>query len=174
MQSSGDLASNSLPPKWLMLAVALLVVGGALWLVRLPKETALAQHLTAPVAVEPSGVLLTPRPVTEEDDNRFQEEMDLLDPSPLFLPTRWNSGGASRSRPRGQNPVSSFHDFGPWYAFSENDPAISFHTDDELPTRAIDAIPVVSQADRHALLALGRRDGDLRPRGMVNRSLTDR
>lgn len=147
------------PPRVLLAALGLAVVAGFVWLVRLPPA------VVKPPGSAESGVFLTPPPLSEEANEHLQEEMALLDPTPLFLPTRWNSGGAAVPRAEQQLSASSFRDFGPWYAFSEDDPAVSFKLGSEPPASALEAVPLMRPDAGPAGLVLGRRDEPVRPLG---------
>lgn len=151
-----------LPPTWVLAAVAVAVVGGAVSFIRLPREIERSPEALTSEAKLNDGVWLPARPQTEEADTALQEQMALLDPTPLFLPTRWNSGGAGFGRVAGEEPLSSFSEFGPWYAFSENDPALSFQLGKDPPARALDVAAELARGAT-APLILGRADTTVRP-----------
>jgi hypothetical protein len=119
--------------------------------VKVPSRTAPPTLSTRPVSI--TAVANTPA------DASMREMGELLDPTPLFRPTRYNTSqpeipAASRREP---GSITSFKAFAPRYAFAEDGFEIAFADPTRIPTRPVetlafgrldDAFPVFGQRDR--------------------------
>lgn len=127
-------ARRTAPFPWIpVTAGALMVVAGFTALLRVPPPA------TQPPRLGSAAVGLTRLggAVAEED---LRDEVALLDPTPLFLPTRWNTG---RSAPAGDGerlPGTVFADFPPNLTFSQDDPNIRFPAAVAVPAGPVAAL----------------------------------
>jgi hypothetical protein len=143
-------------PWWAALAGSTLVVAGGLALLRFPAPP-------DPRRVEEGtrgGAMRIAR-VGEggEQDARLQEELALQDPTPLFLPTRWNSGQANQAVQR--DPPVVFSGFLPKLQFSNDDPDILIPAPGNVPAGPLEAVDLVERGPR--LLELGRLPLEMPP-----------
>jgi hypothetical protein len=119
----------------------------------------LFSHAPAP---PPAAAL--PRPVpavglTRLDsgtDAVVREQAVLLDPTPLFLPTRWNAQPHRLAVGATREPETAFAAFEPKLLFDENALALGFPSVVALPARPVEALAVGTLP--RPLLGLGRVD----------------
>lgn len=148
-------ARRLVPPLGVFVLIGSVVVLGVVAWVRLPPTPGTGSAATATAA---TGMVLTAPPRTAAEEELVREEMALLDPTPLFLPTRWTSGGAMAARSGDQEPGTAFRDFGPSFVFAENDPALSLAVGAEPPLAPVVALAMIDDPSRRTSIALGRRD----------------
>jgi len=147
------------PPWWVFTTLAVLLVGLVLTSLRLPREELAPDTGRA----TPRGLELNLRPAAPAAGVGWREEMALLDPTPLFLPTPWNSGGAARlvSSPRESGLM--LEDFAPWWAFPARRATVSFEMPVEVPASPGAALASGREARAGEALALMRADLTARP-----------
>jgi hypothetical protein len=75
-------------------------------------------------------------------DSVFREETTLRDPTPLFVPTRWNAGENALTADLQREPGSSFRAYAPRFAFAEADLALDLPPVVNVPVRPVDAFGV--------------------------------
>ena len=152
-------ARRLVPPLGVFVLIGSVVVLGVVAWVRLPPTPGTGGAATATGgATAATGMVLTAPPRTAAEEELVREEMALLDPTPLFLPTRWTSGGAMAARAGDQEPGTAFRDFGPSFVFAENDPALSLAVGAEPPRAPLVALAMIDDPSRRTSIALGRRD----------------
>lgn len=139
-------------------AGALLVAAGGFSLLRLPpppRPEAIVQPDAAAVPLSLGDV------GAEQVGPALAEELLLRDPTPLFLPTRWNSGQAPAPAGERLEPGESFGRFEEKLAFAEDDARIVLPAIADVPETALGVIERVSQ--RPDLRELARQDIGLAP-----------
>lgn len=133
---------------WIAIGVGgvALAVGAAV-LLRLPP---------APQPVErPEPIAVNFRKLGDDaEDVSLREEIALQDPTPLFLPTEWNTSRATTEIQR--EPAAALRNFPPQLAFGEGNPEISFPRPVEVPASPEAALKSGSTSD--LLHAFGQRD----------------
>jgi len=80
------------------------------------------------------------------------------DPTPLFLPTEWNSSPPDSGR---REPEGTFKGYGPNYTFSDNDLKLDLPPPITVPARPADAL--VQNAPGNPFMGMGRTDAAARP-----------
>lgn len=106
-------------------AIAVGVIAGVTLLFRAPRVTPAAKSPATP-AVEPipgkprAAVGIT-RLDVEGGSTMLREEATLRDPTPLFLPTRWNASEEVVPVVARVDPGRAFRSYGPWLEFSESE-----------------------------------------------------
>ncbi|MFM1851681.1 MAG: hypothetical protein RIS54_1365 [Verrucomicrobiota bacterium] len=110
--------------------------------------------LGAPVAT--SSVISLSQLTQAEEGDVVTEEAVFLDPSPLFLPTKWNSDQKTLPSSILRDPGQMFADFAPRLIFSRNGLEMTFPSQVGVPTVPADVISGVAEMVR--LAGLGRRD----------------
>jgi hypothetical protein len=134
---------------------AVALIAGGISLLRVPLEP-------EPVLAPPPSTVELARMGEEEGERLLSEEVALLDPRPLFLPTDRNAGRAGALSDDGRRePSASFEDFSPQLAYKEEDVSISFPTGAEVPATAVAALR--SDQGRDSMRSFGRRDRALTP-----------
>lgn len=121
----------------LLMGVALIaLIAGASVLVRIV-------HLPTP-ATRPAPATADTLNITRIDSGHrnqvLREEALLLDPTPLFLPTPYNSSSTEISSMRHREPGETFAAFPPKRAFSDEAFAIPFPDPVKIPARPVDAL----------------------------------
>lgn len=159
-QHGSSVARRLVPPLWLFVVLAGGAVLAVMAWVRLPPVPGEAGWLVK-ADERATGMVLTAPPRTEEEEDSVREELALLDPTPLFLPTRWTSGGAVAARGVDQEPGTTFRDFGAWLVFSDKHPTTSLRAGAEPPEGALAALALIEDPARRMSIALGRRDGEV-------------
>lgn len=146
------------PPWWVFTALAVVVIGLFLTLLQLPRDGLWPETEQA----TPLGLELNLRPAVAAAGLGWREEMALLDPTPLFLPTPWNSGGAAgvASSPRESGLI--LEDFAPWWAFPARRATVSFEDTVEVPASPGAALASGREARAGRALALMRADLEAR------------
>ena len=91
----------------------------------------------------------------------LEEELLLRDPTPLFLPTEWNSGQAQAPAGEHLEPGASFGTFDEKLAFTEDDARIVLPNIAAVPERALDAVEMIAQ--RPDFRELARQDLQMEP-----------
>jgi hypothetical protein len=110
----------------------------------------------------PPPVTTQPRPVPAIGlDNGTTDEAELLDPKPLFLPTRWNVQPQHLSVGVAREPETAFAAFVPKLLFDENALALSFPAVVATPVRPVEALAVGMPP--RPLLGFGRVDLESEP-----------
>lgn len=133
--------------------VALVLVLGAVSLLEVPVEP-------VPVAGRPPPRVELARPGDQEGERMLREEVALLDPRPLFLPTERNAGAAGAISDDGRRePDASFSDFSPQLNYNEEDVSIAFPTGVVVPASAVAALR--TEQGRDSMSSFGRRDTPL-------------
>lgn len=138
--------------RWLLaVGLAGAIVAGGLTLFRAPKP----RTETGPSERAPAVT------VAPESDPLLTEEAMLRDPTPLFLPTRWNASENALPAAARPQPGSAFHDFAPAWKFTESELRLRLPPVVTVPARLADAI-TADRADR-PLIGLGRSDHAVAP-----------
>lgn len=139
---------------WVVAAlVALGLVLGAVSLLQVPVEP-------TPLAGRPPPKVELARTGDLEGERMLREEIALLDPRPLFLPTERNAGRAGALSDDGRRePGASFNDFAPQFNYNEEDVAISFPAGVTVPASAVAALR--TEQGRDSMSSFGRRDAPL-------------
>jgi len=129
---------------WLLaVAGAGVVMLAILALIRVPRP---ARVPTPPAPVATVGVTLKGQ----------QSDMNLLDPTPLFLPTEWNA----RPKTVSVNALSEpFTDFSASYTFAEDAAKVTFPAAVAIPTKPADAL--VIGPPEAPFLGMGRLDREV-------------
>jgi hypothetical protein len=86
----------------------------------------------------------------------FREETLLRDPTPLFLPTRWNSSDAVLSPDQRREPGNSFRDYLPAFVYSETNLALQFPAIVVVPAHPVDSF-AADNPDR-PFIGFGQKD----------------
>ena len=133
------------------LGAAALVFGGG-FLVSIP----VAPEPTGFEAQPPGEVLAMARFSESQADARVAEHLELRDPTPLYLPTRWNSGVVQPSMTREASPGTSFEAIEPKLVFGRDEPDVAFPEVLSLPRTA--AAAVRNEPVRPAFDELARRE----------------
>ena len=157
-QPQAAAARRLVPPLGVFVLIGSVVVLGVVAGVRLPPAPSAGSAARPTGATRSPGMVLAAPPRTAAEEELVREEMALLDPTPLFLPTRWTSGGAGASRAGDQEPGTAFREFGPSFVFTENDPALSMAAWAEPPPAPLVALAMIDDPSRRTSIALGRRD----------------
>lgn len=123
--------------KWglLILAASLVIILG-LGLIQAPEAptgTVEAVHGSE------GGVLLADLS-TAEKDAALVGELELKDPTPLFLPTRWNSGQVDRTMTAERSAGASFGQIDPKWVFPDNENRLSLPDGVSVPETAISTL----------------------------------
>jgi hypothetical protein len=130
-------------------AGASLVVLGAAALFRFPAAP-------EPADVPEPRVLRLTQLKPGDDEAALQELLGLQDPTPLFLPTRWNSGQADLRAALRPGPSVRFGSFPPQLAFTEEAPALELAPWPPVPLGPLEAVQTV--AGMPPVSHLARRD----------------
>jgi hypothetical protein len=105
----------------------------------------------------PPPVTTQPRPVPAIGlDSGATDEAELLDPKPLFLPTRWNVQPHHLSVGVAREPETAFAAFVPKLLFDEDALGLSFPPVVAMPSRPVEALAV--GIPPRPLLGFGRVD----------------
>lgn len=137
-------------PWILAVLAALLLVGGAVSLLQVPVEP-------TPAKLAPPPKVELARKGDDAGERMLREEVALLDPRPLFLPTERNAGRAEALSDDGRRePSASFADFVPQLAYKEEDVTINFPTGVEVPSSPVAALR--TEQGRDSMSSFGRRD----------------
>ncbi len=138
-----------------VLAAPILVVVVALF--RVPGVERTDSHR---IAARPPLVL------ARATDALLNEEAMFRDPTPLFLPTRWNATEEAMPLSVRRDPVGAFQPFAAKFVFKDAGLALNFPQLIDTPSRGIDALAVERPA--RPILGFGQRDSEvpaLQPRG---------
>ena len=144
----------ALVPWWqiaLVVAAVLVVFASALSFVRLPADRG---EGTAPKN-SPPAVVLTPLS-PEAGEQALQEQATLLDPTPLFLPTPYNTSQPRVAADNRREPGALFPLFPPQLAFNETSPEVAFPANVAIPVRPVDGLHVGEPQD--PFFGIGSRD----------------
>ncbi|HTO03765.1 MAG TPA: hypothetical protein VL069_08685 [Opitutus sp.] len=95
------------------------------------------------------------------DNELLKEEVVLRDPTPLFLPTRWNASEDALALNAPREPGGSFQDYAPHFTFPETDLKLNFLPAVEKPAKPADAF-AMDRTNRQ-LLGLGQTDRTVEP-----------
>lgn len=141
---------------WVVVTLgAIAVVGGLVALLRVPEET-------VPLDPPPAAKVELARPGDDVAERTLQEEVALLDPRPLFLPTELNAGQAGALADDGRRePSASFQDFPAQLTYAEDDPMVEFPATIETPANPVAALRTEQGHD--ALSGFGRQEVTLTP-----------
>lgn len=140
---------------WPVVLTAVAVAAGALLLVwRAPKPPAAAARPEIPPAI---GLA---RLSGSGGDSLLREQASLDDPTPLFLPTAWNT--SQQPLPAGvrRQPGEIFHEFAAKLAFAEDSLSFDLAPPVPMPSRPADLAEVTAQ---DAFLGFGQREVALTP-----------
>lgn len=94
-------------------------------------------------------------------DSVFREETTLRDPTPLFVPTRWNASENALPADLQREPGTSFRGYAPRFAFAEADLALDLPPVVTIPARPVDVFGV-SKMER-PYVGFGQRDQPVPP-----------
>jgi hypothetical protein len=155
---NGNTSRIKVPPWWVFTVLALLVMGFALQGIKLPPATP-----PSPEGAPTQGLELRLRPTAADTRQDWGEEMALLDPTPLFLPTRWNSGGAIGLSALAREAGMVMEDYAPWRAFPDRRAAVNFAGRELVPDTPTDWLKTGRPARIGQGLALMRRDSSAQP-----------
>lgn len=139
------------------IAGAALVVVAAASLLRLPSAPLPRGDLT-PAA---PAVSLDLARGNAERGARLQEELELRDPAPLFLPSRWSSARAALPAGVLREPGTTVGVFPPKLVFGERGPEISFPAAAAVPADALTAVEAIERAP--GFRQLSRRELQISP-----------
>jgi hypothetical protein len=89
------------------------------------------------------------------------EEVALRDPTPLFLPTRWNAGEDALAMSAPREPGSSFQDYAPFFTNPATELNLEFPSNLKVPEKPADALAVDSAS--RSLFGLGHVDRAIEP-----------
>lgn len=92
-------------------------------------------------------------------DALLGEEATLFDPTPMFLPTEWNSGQNALPANLIRIPGRSFENYPPKLTYRESSLALSMPSDRESPDQAIEVLAMLDLES--PLMALGKTEGSL-------------
>ncbi len=113
--------------------------------------------------VPPAGAPARPAPAVgltrlngSAADALVREQAELFDPTPLFLPTRWNAQPRGLPSDAAREPGTAFSDFPSKLAFVESALALNFPASVAMPARPVEALGVGTPV--RPLLGLGRVD----------------
>jgi hypothetical protein len=142
---------------WLIAgAGALLAAVSVLWL--FSRSPAPSQAVTPPRSVPAVGLTQLDSGTTDE---KVREQAELFDPTPLFLPTRWNVQPQRLSVGVAREPGTAFAAFVPKLLFDENALALRFPPVVAIPARPAEVLAVGTPP--RPLLGLGRVDLSAEP-----------
>lgn len=132
--------------RWIATGAGLLIVAGVLALFRPPR---------APVDLppRPSQVVGLLPPAGSERDPVAAEEAEFGDPTPLFMPTRWNSSQEPLPRPE---IAGSFPGFGPRFEFEAASLKVQLAPSVAVPSGSVEAL--VASPPGNPSLGYGRVD----------------
>jgi len=91
----------------------------------------------------------------------LREEANLRDPTPLYLPTRWNAGNNAVPAAARLDPGRSFPNYRPRLVFNEAELALSFPPAVAVPQRPAEAFAVDKPAAPFA--GFGQLEGKIKP-----------
>lgn len=91
----------------------------------------------------------------------LKEAVSLRDPTPLFLPTRWNASEDALAMNAPREPGGSFQDYAPYFTFPETDLKLNFLPDAEIPVSPADAFEMDDTTRQ--LLGFGQTDRAVEP-----------
>lgn len=126
-----------------------LVIATTLLLFRSP------QVPTKPPAAERS-TQITKVELAPKGDTLLREEAELKDPTPLFLPTRWNAGDDALMMNAPREPGGSFQDYPPELTFGESQLKLEIPAHYEPLTSPVDTFAL--EETNRALPGFGRTD----------------
>jgi hypothetical protein len=127
--------------------VAVGVLAAVMTLFRMP---------TVPVAPAPRFKPTVELPVPS--NLQANDLASFKDPTPLFLPTEWNS---SPPEPGRREPEGAFKGYGPIYAFSDNELQLNLPASIAVPAGPPNAL--VDNAPGNPLVGMGRTDATVAP-----------
>jgi hypothetical protein len=134
------------PRRWgIAVGVAALALGVTIFLFRSPKVA-----VETRVAVAPPPVLLQP---ADGRDAVFDEAKILFDPTPLFLPTRWNATPRAVARPE---PGATFQNYPERLIAPPTDRELKFRLPSPVAVPATSAEALVADSPGSPLLGFGR------------------
>lgn len=131
----------------------LLVAVMVLSLVRTPRSPA---HRAASKSISPTQVELALK-----GDTLLKEEAGLRDPTPLFLPTRWNASEDALALNAPREPGGFFQEYPPSLTFSPSELRLEVPSPVTVPARPIDAFSLVK--GEHLFAGLGKTDEGVTP-----------
>jgi hypothetical protein len=129
-----------------------LIIGTVLLLFRVPQVS------TKPRTTEQS-TQITKVELAPKGDALLREEAELKDPTPLFLPTRWNAGDDALMMNAPREPGGSFQDYPPELTFGESQLKLEIPAHFELPSRPVDTFAL--EETNRALPGFGRTDAKI-------------
>jgi hypothetical protein len=132
-------------------AGALLAAVFVLWL--FSRSPAPPSAAVPPPPVPRVGLMRLDRGTTDEE---VREQAELFDPTPLFLPTRWNVQPQRLPVGVAREPGAAFAAFNPKLLFDKDTLALSFPAVVATPARPVEALAVGTSP--RPLLGLGRVD----------------
>lgn len=133
--------------------VAGLLVAGGLALVRVPSgPTETAERFQPAARRSTGGVGLTEMPVGEAA-GALRAEIVLHDPTPLFLPTPWNSGRVPASKTMERSPGTSFEPIAAKWVFPDQNNRLILPEVVGVPDNAIGVVTRLSPPIQLAELA---------------------
>ena len=103
----------------------------------------------------------TPVALAWSGNELLKEEVALRDPTPLFLPTRWNASEDALAMNAPREPGGSFQDYAPHFTFPDADLKLSFLPEADIPARPADAF-AMDRTSRQ-LLGFGQTDRAIEP-----------
>jgi hypothetical protein len=93
-------------------------------------------------------------------DQLLREQATIFDPTPLFLPTRWNASQRPLPASVQRQPEQVFGDFAPKLIYGEAELSLPISASQTLPK---DPLDLLKQASRDPFLGFGRQDEPLTP-----------
>ncbi len=107
-----------------------------------------------------------PLVLAKTSDALLNEEAMFRDPTPLFLPTRWNATEDAMPASVRRDPVGAFQPYASKYVFKDSGLGLSFPEPIQTPGRGVDAFAV--EKTTRPMLGFGERESEvpvLRARG---------
>ena len=132
-------------------AVAVLL---ALSLFRLPV-------IEQPLDLVPSIVGPRELELASRGDELLIEEVELRDPTPLFLPTPWNASDDALAMSAPREPGESFQDYAPHFNFPASELTLELPATYQMPAKAADAFAIDTTSG--ALFGFGQVDSEVKP-----------
>lgn len=96
----------------------------------------------SPVEFAARGDVATKVELAWHGNELLIEEVALLDPTPLFLPTAWNASEDALAMNAPREPGGSFQDYAPHFVFPENELQLKFGPTSKAPQMPADAFAI--------------------------------
>lgn len=138
--------------RWLAsVAIAIAVVALATALFRWPRQAEVSKPMKTPPAVT----------LARNADELLTEEAALRDPTPLFLPTKWNTSENALLADVRRDLGSSFRGYEPKWRFTGSELALPLPAAIEVPRRGADVLATEKLAK--PFVSFGQQDAQIKP-----------